>query len=246
MESIFFDSNVTYEEGLPKYDRPGSAADLRRVFGGLFKNGVFSLPQNSLAVTNGVGLKVQLSPGMCCINGAFGWAAAGETLELPPADLTYPRRDVIALRFSLDNDKRNIEPIVIKGTAAKTPQIPTLTRNADIFDLGLAVVTVDVKAMSLTPSKITDTRMDVSRCGFVTGAITQVDTATLFNQLQSVVLENQLYYTEKFQEWFTQLKETLNENATGNLYTRLLTQPKIIISNQSTKPPVENGAILIW
>ena len=49
MESIFFDSQVTYDEhGNPIYDRPNSAEQIRKTFSSLISNGVVSTVHNNM------------------------------------------------------------------------------------------------------------------------------------------------------------------------------------------------------
>ena len=79
MESIFFDSQVTYDEyGTPVYDRPNSAAQLRATFASLLANGIVSTRTSSMApeigfiVNPSEGMTISVNKGTCWINGSCG------------------------------------------------------------------------------------------------------------------------------------------------------------------------------
>ena len=79
MESIFFDSQVTYDEyGTPIYDRPNSAEQIRKTFSSLMTNGIISTVNNNMAAEVGFivhplnGMTVTVNYGICWINGSCG------------------------------------------------------------------------------------------------------------------------------------------------------------------------------
>lgn len=186
MQSYPFTSQVTYDEqGLPLYDRAIDSEFLRAVFAAYFSDGIFYKPTNALQVVAGTGLQVQVNPGICHIRGAMGIETETRTLTLETAG-TSPRIDTVVARLDLSLAVRSIELYILKGTPSSTPQRPALTRDATIWELGLADI-----AVAANSSTITDTRLDTERCGVVAQTIGSLDTAPYFAQLTAAIAEHQ-------------------------------------------------------
>lgn len=191
MQSYPFTSQVTYDEqGLPLYDRAVDSEFLRAVFAAYFSDGIFYKPANALQVVAGTGLQVQVNPGICHIRGAMGIETETRTLTLETAG-TLPRIDTVVARLDLSLAVRSIELYILKGTPSSTPQRPALTRDATIWELGLADIAVAANSSTITQSSITDTRLDTERCGVVAQTIGSLDTAPYFAQLTTAIAEHQ-------------------------------------------------------
>lgn len=191
MQSYPFTSKVTFDEhGLPKYDRAVDSAFLRKVFAAYFSDGIFYKPTNALQVVAGSGLQVQVNPGICHIQGAMGIEPNLRTLTAEAAG-TSPRIDTVVARLDLSLAVRSIELYILKGTPSSSPQRPTLTRDATIWELGLADIAVAANSSTITQSSITDTRLDTSRCGMVAQTIGSLDTSAFFAQLQQALAEHE-------------------------------------------------------
>jgi hypothetical protein len=63
---------------------------------------------------------------------------------------------------------------VVTGVPAKAPVAPALTRNADIFELGLADITIPQAATTVTAANVFDTRLVTSLCGLVNSLVSAV------------------------------------------------------------------------
>ena len=73
---------------------------------------------------------------------------------------------------------------VLTGTPAGSPSAPAVTQNKGTrYELALADVLVPRQATQIVYSYITDMRGS-SYCGYVAGLVTELDTATLFQQWQ--------------------------------------------------------------
>lgn len=191
MQSYPFTSQVTYDEqGLPLYDRAVDSEFLRAVFAAYFSDGIFYKPTSALQVVAGTGLQVQVNPGICHIRGAMGIETETRTLTLEAAG-TLPRIDTVVARLDLSLAVRSIELYIVKGTPSSTPQRPALTRDATIWELGLADIAVAANSSTITKSSITDTRLDTERCGVVAQTIGSLDTAPYFAQLTTAIAEHQ-------------------------------------------------------
>lgn len=192
MKSYPFTSQVTYDlQGLPKYDRAVDSKFLRQVFACYFSDGVFYDQSNRLQVVVDTGMQVKVLPGVCHIQGAIGIEETERTLQVQAAD-TQDRIDTVVARLDLSLAVRAIDLYIVKGTPADSPQAPTLTRDSTIWELGLANLFVAKNTATVSQERITDTRLDPTRCGQV-GAPVQppFDTEAYFTQLSAAIRAHQ-------------------------------------------------------
>lgn len=173
------------ETGFPIYDRGYKAEELRAILRMFFSDGVFYQKPASFTVTPGEGMTVLVAPGRCFIQGDAGLEESIREMALPAAT-SKPRIDTVVLRWDNNIDARNIDLYVKQGVASDVPVRPTLTRAETVWELGLCDIFIPANTTSISADRITDTRMEDARCGFVTPLL-DVDTTTLFNQLQAAV-----------------------------------------------------------
>lgn len=121
-------------------------------------------------------------------------------LSFTLADGSLPRIDRIVLRFDRANNVSTIE--VVNGTPASSPTAPAITRNDDIYELGLYEVTRAAGSVSISASDIHSTMLDESVCGLMRDGVTGIATQALYNE---------------FMGWFEETKEVLDEDVAGNL-----------------------------
>ena len=188
MTAFPFTSILSYDEhGWPVLDRAVGSETLRKVLQNYYTNGVFVVKDStSLQVTapaSGGGY-VQVRPGSCLINGATGYIDEQIELDLTAGDTSLPRIDTVVARLNDNSDYRNIYLDILIGTPASTPVAPTLTQTDSIWEIGLANIYRSANSTVVTPSNITDTRLDTTRCGPVT-AIQEIDTEALMQQLNA-------------------------------------------------------------
>lgn len=176
------------DNGLPVYDRPYTATDLRAWMQHFVSNGVF-MNSNGLRVTAGSGMTVIVSPGSCHINGAVGYEEEQRTLTIQASNPTYDRIDSVVCRLNLNVEARNCELYVIQGSPAQDPVRPALTRNSSVYEIGIADIFVPAGAGAFTQQRITDTRLETDRCGAVTPFVT-IDTTGIYDQLYDQVQQN--------------------------------------------------------
>lgn len=180
MKSIFFDSEEIGldDQGRPIYDRAADTAMVREVFKSFIGNGVYSNPSTEFQVLAGSGMKIIVKKGRVWINGAFAWLEDDLEIALPAALSTDSFIRVI-IRLDLSLSARDIDIYTLRGTSP-----PEITRNDTIYDLVIADIKIPRNSTFIIQRNITDTRLNKSLCGIVTGVITQVDTTTLYNQVQ--------------------------------------------------------------
>lgn len=116
----------------------------------------------------------------------------------------------------------------------------------------LATVTVTGNASEIKGSDITDTRLDSTRCGAVTGAIKSVQSLDLFTQVTELFKEIKAQNESEmnanrteFNDWFETVKDTLDENTAGKLSNRISSVEKMIMENHFTTILLtEDGALV--
>lgn len=179
------------EDGFPVYDRAYNATDLQEVYKSFFSNGVFLNYSASFQVTAASNMSLSVLLGKCLINGVVGYAnpkdPASQILMVPAA-ASQPRIDTVVLRWDKAISARSIVLDIISGTPAPVPVRPALTRNDEVWELGLCDVLVPANSTSVAQKNITDTRLDSSRCGPVTPFAT-IDTTSFYAKLEAAINE---------------------------------------------------------
>lgn len=183
-KSGFFDAKLVGDA----YDRVYNASSFANYFSSFIGNGVFAGKYNDLAVlpANTPDMTVRVLPGQAWINGYWYENAndGDKVFTVQPAAGQYKNRyDAVVVRLDLNERKVSLE--LKQGAPGKTPHEPTATRSGGIWELVLAYILVNYGTSSITSDLITDTRSDSVLCGYAHGVIDQVDTTTIFNQLQA-------------------------------------------------------------
>ena len=238
-KSSFF--NAVINDGIP--DRTYKAEEFARYFSSFIGNGVFPNPSTNLqviALDNNMNIRVK--SGLAWVNGYMYENTDDLILTLDNADGALKRIDRVVIRLDFVN--REITCKVKKGAFASIPTAQVLQRDADAYELCVAEITINNGAINISQSNITDTRLNSELCGIVTQTVKNIDTTTLYNQLEVWKLEeiqrfnawrntqetihsewystttNQL--TVDFQTWFDTIKGVLDGDIAGNLANRIL------------------------
>ncbi len=135
-------------------------------------NGIFYRSADNLKAAPGVGMAATVAPGSAWIRGYRYENTAALSLQLETAHGVHPRIDRVALR--LDNAARTIQMVVLTGVAAASPTAPALTRTADIYELGLADITIQKAVTELNAANVTDTRLNNDLCGLVNSLVSAI------------------------------------------------------------------------
>lgn len=195
-------------------DRLYNADDVNTFLEGLVGDGLYANVDDMFAVTPGTGMSVNVAAGKASLLHHWFRSDAVETLSIGASHAVLSRYDVIVIR--LDKSDRSIALGVITGTPASSPQVPSIRRDDDYYDLALAYVSVPAGASSIGQSLITDVRLNSAVCGIVTGIIDQLDTSTFAAQLEAWKNAQMT----AFNEWFATLTEELNVNAYISAYSK--------------------------
>lgn len=163
-KSGFFNSNGG--------DRVYDATDFAAYFGDLVSNGIFYRAADNLKVTAATGMNVTVRTGSAFINGYNYRNTTPMEFAVATASGVNPRIDRVVVQWS--NVERLIRLAVKTGVAAASPVPPGLTRNGDLYELGIADISVEKGAVSITDDVITDTRLNANLCGLVNSLISAV------------------------------------------------------------------------
>lgn len=210
LKSGFFDA---MEQGEGNYDRVYTAAEFAHYFSLLVGNGVFPSPDTGLNVlaSDPASMTVKIGDGSGWINGYFVTVAGGHSVTLEAASGAGTRIDSIIMQWNSNDRKINI--IAKSGTASGDPQPVELQRDAELWELELAQITVGAGVSSVDQTKIKDMRADGTRCGLVTALLKGIDPSTFLKQSEA-----------EFNKWFqTIMNKISNEDVAGSLL-KLITE----------------------
>lgn len=200
-------------------DRKYKAEDWTNYFSKFITNGVFpNIASNLQVIADGTDMTVRLKAGAAWINGRMYENTDDLILPIDVADGVLNRIDRIVIQLSYVN--REIRAKVKKGTFASSPVAPTLQRDADVYELGIADISVNKGITSITQSLVTDLRLNTSLCGIVSSLI-QPDTTAIFNQYQQWFNETSQMHEDEFQTWFDSIKGQLEGDIAANLANQI-------------------------
>ena len=189
-------------------DRVYKAEDFRAYFAQFIGNGVFYANANALKVVENSGMSVNVNAGAGWIAGAGYINDSVLQLTLANADGALNRIDRVVLRCSYT--ERDVYVDVKQGSLSAQPTAPALTRNADVYELGLADIYVAAGATSITQANITDLRLNTTLCGIVTGLIEQADTTDIFNEFEAYLAQFKAQYIADITEWTADQESAFN------------------------------------
>ena len=196
-------------------DRKYKAEDWAAYFATFVSNGVVLKTNATLAVSaDGGSMSVTLGAGSAFYNGYRYENTEPLSLTIPTANASLNRIDAVMIRWNRNN--RAMNAYVVQGTASATPAAPSPGRTADIGELCVATVYVAAGATSITQSVITDKRLDTEICGIAT-MIGELDTSTLYAQIQAALAEFEAGAMAQFTSWFADVQQMLGEDVAGNL-----------------------------
>ena len=209
------------------YDRTYLAEDIASYFASFVGNGVYANSADNLKIVPSDAMTIAVKAGKGWINGYYYENDSDLEFLLDNADGAKGRIDSVVLRLDLTN--RYLRIFVKKGALATNPVAPTLTRNADVYELQLATISVSAGATAIAEAQITDTRFNSAVCGIVAGVIEQIDATNLFSQ-----------YDDAFNTWFEGAKGILNSDTATQLSNRIDTVDseiqKIVDGTTQTTP----------
>ena len=121
-------------------------------------SGVWAKDSFQLSVT-GANNNIVVGKGIAWINnkefsGKVVALKSAKTVDLGIADSSYPRIDVVAIQFNVNNNSTDI--VVKKGTPAANPVRPAIIRTGAVYELYLASIYRTAGATVVTAGDVTD------------------------------------------------------------------------------------------
>lgn len=141
-------------------------------FGNLVSNGILYATVDNLKVIAATNMNVSVQPGSAWINGYNYENTTPLDLPIATANGVNPRIDRVVIRWS--NVDRIVQLAVKTGVAASAPAAPDITRNDDIYELGIADIVVGKGVVSISNDNISDTRLNTTLCGLVNSLVSAV------------------------------------------------------------------------
>lgn len=239
------DSVVNLNNGVPEYDRAISSAPLRELIKRLFSNGVLPDRGDELRVQYVGSTRVSgevegatstynvvVNPGFGICGGCLKLQENFYGLEMVVANSINPRIDTVVLRLDDNFDIRSCTFDIVQGEESSNPVAPTLTRNATIWEIGLADIYKPATISTLNPVIVTDTRLNPDRCGIIS-SISEFDTSTLYNQVQEDLAYFKGVSEAEFIAWFENLQTQLTGDVAGNLQNQIGTLSLLLTANKT-------------
>ncbi len=260
MQGFPLDSHVVFDrDGNPSFDRGITSAPLRSLIRSIMTDGVLpdasrlfdDITSDSFKVVPDEGMTIKVKKGFGICNGCMKFAESETSLTCDDSSSVSDRIDTVVLRLNTNDDVRECEFHILKGTPATNPTRPAITRNASIYDIAIADILITANSEQITASKITDTRLDTDRCGLIT-AIAEFDTSTLYTQIQADLAEFKSeeevdfmeWYqaqTAAFSAWFATLQDILDSDTAAHLLNLINRTRDGILQGTQTKTTQYNG-----
>lgn len=164
-------------------DVPYGPEDFTGYFTDFYANGIHAEDTSYFQVVENSGMTLTVKRGTAYVDGHFFKPPTDLTVRLAESDVEYPRIDLVVIRC--DYISENVRLEVITGEPNAVPTIPEMERNAGVYDLGLAAITVNPNVSEITQVDIKDLRFDTAYCGVVVGKINTISTNELFAQYEA-------------------------------------------------------------
>lgn len=200
-------------------DRKYNAEDIAEYFRSFIGNGIFANPSTNLQVISNNNMTVILKAGKAWINGYFYYCTDDLIINIDNADGVLNRIDKIVIK--MDKTARTISAEIKKGIFASNPVAPIITRNSDIYELGIADIYISKGTTSINQVNITDLRLNSNYCGIVHSTVVQADVTTILNQYTEKLNQKELDFEKNFIEWFNHIQTQLSGDVAGNLQLQI-------------------------
>lgn len=184
-----------------------AAREFAEYFAQFIGNGIFKGGTNLKVTVSGKDSNVSIAVGRGWING-YIYSVYDAPLVLPiKAATNQDRIDRVVLRLDVSKPVRAIKAVVLQGTAAPQPVVPSIVRSGDIYDLSLAQIRVKANTTVIAPDQVTDERLNNDVCGIVTGVVEQADTRTIFDEFQSWLTTKTTEYQSQWREFMQEVQD---------------------------------------
>lgn len=204
-------------------DRLYNADQMSHIFEGLITDGVYESVANKLAVQPNNGMTIQIATGRGWFDKRWVNNDSEYTMTVENSDVILKRYAAVVIKVDSTDSGREAIPYLKYGEFSTTPEKPAMTRTETVKEYCLAYIYIGAGVSEITASVIEDTRADEALCGWVTGLITQINTATLFAQYDAIFKEFMTKEIDGFNQWFETLQVTLDGDVATQLTNALPT-----------------------
>lgn len=191
-------------------DRVYNAEQMSGIFEGLITDGVYESVGNKLAVQPSSGMTIQIASGRGWCKRHWFNNTTPYLMTVEASDVTLNRWCAVCIRADDLDSVRDAKPTLKYSDFATNPVKPAAVNTETAKELILAYVYIRAGATEIKASDITDTRANEAVCGWVTGLIEQLNSATLWTQWEAL-----------FTDWFNGLQDLINENTEAMLVNAL-------------------------
>ena len=146
---------------------------------------------DSLTVSAKNNMEIALSTGWIFANGFSLEIENTKTLEHDVAHPDNDRIDRVIVRFDSNPEGLDFYPVIKKGTPAKDPVAPDLTRDNYIYEMSVAQVLIKAGKSYVEDDEITDERNDDDVCGYID--LHNIYRGLFVNEYGMVTMPNQSY-----------------------------------------------------
>lgn len=159
--------------------------EFNRYFDNVYESGIAVNVDNTMQYPVTIGSrKVTVGNGFSILRGFFHYNDSAKEIALTP-DANLPKIYRIILQLNIAQGRTQL--LARAGTAASSPQPPTLTRNETVYELSLGQYRID---SSGAVTRVKDERPDVTVCGAIR--------PKTLNEYDQAMKE----YGRRWEEWF--------------------------------------------
>lgn len=200
-------------------DRVYNAEQMSSIFEGLITDGVYEAVGDKLAVQPSAGMTIQVASGRGWCKKHWFNNTTPYQMTLEASDVTLNRWCAVCIKVDEADSVRDAKPSLKYSEYATNPVKPVPENSETVKEIILAYIYIKAGASEIKASDITDTRADESVCGWVTGLIEQLNSATLWTQWEAL-----------FNDWFSGLQDLINENTEAMLVSALPTSVTLTLT----------------
>jgi hypothetical protein len=215
-------------------DRAYNAEDLSSIFDGIVTDGVFQGYGNALMVVETTGMTVQVGTGRAWFNHTWTLNDTDLSLVIDPAEVALNRIDSIIIEVNKTSPVRLNTIKILKGVPGSTPNAPSLSQGAGVYQYALATIYVGQGVTSISQANITNKR-GTTETPFITTILDTVSVEELMAQ-----------YETQFTEWFADLQNELDSNQAANLQSQITALEADVEELQSQAATgIENNYLIV-
>lgn len=202
------------------HDRTYDAEDVSRLFDGLITDGVIGSIGDTFAVKASSGSSVTVGSGRAWFNHSWSYNDTQMVVDCGSAGVILDRYDAVVLEMDNSPDVRANSIKVVHGEEASSPAKPAMTSSEFVHQYPLAYILRKAGSDAITQGNI-ENAVGTSACPLATGVLQGMSADQIIAQWAAANKELLATSQQNFNEWFSDVKATLDENVAGNLLNKI-------------------------